>query len=155
MVRERSPERVEFLASILWEVVLNNGGYGGLYTVEENIDDSVPKTEWYAVMAEMEDQSEKHRVTIDTIARGVSVITGSKLQPYVCTKAKCPDGHRYCDNGKPLLHNSKGERLWLNPNYKRDIVAASMANADESCAMDVTHYLAIAECGIYGRVVFG
>lgn len=153
MGRKRSPERIQFLSNILVGAV-KNGGYGGLRAQEWHCPEG-RESEWYALMYEIEEPETVHRVDIDVIAKGVNVIAKSRMQPFVCPREGCPEGHRYCDNGEKLLHNAGGERLGLHPSYKKVIVASSFANDDENCEMDVIYYLAIMECGIYGRVVFG
>lgn len=146
----KSAERIEFLSGVLSGAVENNG-YGGLTSDKWHCPDG-KEAEWYAVMVEREydDKPESFRVDLDTIAKGIGVISRAVLR-------KIESGY---DKGAEVLHNSKtGERLYLSQEMRRDIMAASAENdaagSERGGDLDVIAYLAIMECGIYGRVVFG
>lgn len=142
---KRSEARNRFLTDLLVGAV-ENSGYG-FFATGEYVPDA-PLGEAYAVIVDEadevnEDDPETFRVDLDVIAKGLAVIRNACL-----AETDRPSDGR-------VLHNAAtGERLFLAEDRKVAIGRADRANDDELSELDVVDYLAILECGLFGRVVY-
>lgn len=163
---EKSAERIEFLSDILGEVT-GAGSYGFFYLIEETGQGTA---EHKARIIDKEDACdddgwplevipEDKIVTVDlgTIARGLGVIQRSVMRdtPEVIrtVNAGTPDEMTYTIRSENVLHNVRtGERLYMSPQQKKAIRDASFEN--EAADLDILDYLAILECGLFGKVMY-
>ncbi len=160
--RARSPERIEFLASIVVGAV-EHAGYGFIEALEFEWEDE-PNT--YALIrdrymreggyTEAEYLASERRIDLDTAAAGLGVIRRAVLK-----RTQVRRGHVFLEKGMTSipptfgmeLHNAKtGQRLYMSEAHRKHILEADR-NPDEG-DLDVVDYLAIIECAIYGAVVY-
>lgn len=136
----RSKERVEFLTDILTGAI-ECGGYGWFSVDEYKWEDMGERA--YAVVTEDDDDSATHRIDLDVIARGLGVIRSATMGPVLDR-----------DGDEVLCHAATGERLFVGPHRRREIMLANRSNGADG-DLDVIDYLAIVECGLFGAVVYG
>lgn len=133
----RSEERKEFLSDLL-DTALDHRGYGQ-FSVGEFTDD-------YAVIHfhESGDEGGSHTVTLDTMARGLAVIRNAVLRDL--------DGY---EAGSKVPHNVvTGQRLFFGGQARRDLLEADRTNGLDG-DYDVIGALAVLECALFGRVIYG
>lgn len=125
MGRKRSPEREQFLADVLTTAV--EGGIQYWSTVEEYRNEySVPVAETYAVI--IDDDGDEHRITIDTIAHGIQVLTTGE------------------NTGKAF--SMCGMDYW-----KQFLLANRTNSEDGDYDADIADN--IVQAGLYGEVIYG
>lgn len=131
----RSEERVEFLDGLL-VTAIENFGYGWFVVHEYGGEGATS----YAVIEPEDDPGTKHRVDLDTMAKGLGVIKRAEL--------------RGTERDGEVLHNSAtGERLYMSTELRKDIMLADRTNGDEG-DIDVVGALAILECALFGAVTY-
>lgn len=133
----RSAARTEFLNDLL-VTAIESYGYGW-FSVEEypNVDNAADA---YAVIRE-EDTNTKFRVTLDTMARGLSVIRHAKLGPAY-------------HEGNPVRCNvDTGYRLYFDGDTRTELLKADSTNGDDG-GFDVIGALAVLECALFGQVIY-
>ncbi|HEX2242595.1 MAG TPA: hypothetical protein VHK27_04975 [Gammaproteobacteria bacterium] len=135
----RSDERNEFLTD-LFVTAMEHGGYGA-FRVHEYEWDMEPE-DIYAVIS-FGDECEScddgvctsHRVTLDTMARGLRVIRDAVTKDDV------------------LYNRTYGMRLYLAEASRRELMLCDRTNGDDG-DYDVVDALAVVECALFGRVVY-
>jgi len=141
-MKARTAEREEFLLDCLTGAI--ECGTAGSFFVNDYRWENLSPSEAFAVIEYEDEPDKEHRITIETIAKGIGVIATSELR-------EITEGY---DKGSRVLHNAEtGERLYLGESRKREILLTSRTNADEG-DLDVIDYLAIMECALFGRVVY-
>lgn len=139
----RSEARTEFLTDILTGAI-ENYGYGWFVVEEYKWQD--PDIEPYAVI--MDEDETEYRVDFKVINKGLRVIASSVM--------RSPEPGQPTLEGADVkvLHNAvTGERLYLASTRKAEIRKADRTNGNEG-DLDVVDYLAIVECGLFGKVVY-
>jgi hypothetical protein len=134
----RSAARTEFLNDLL-VTAIENYGYGW-FEVDEypNVDNAADA---YAVIRE-EDTNTKFRVTLDTMAHGLSVIRHARVGPAV--------DHE----GNPVRCNvDTGYRLYFGGEARTELLLADRTNGDDG-GFDVIGALAVLECALFGQVIY-
>ncbi|MFC4089330.1 hypothetical protein [Micromonospora sp. GCM10011541] len=134
--RTRSAERKQFLTDVLITAV-EHCGYGFFTSKEWEPDADEP----YAVI-QWHDGEEwlEQRIDLDTISKGLGVIRRAVM--------------RETERDGEVLHNSKtGERMYLHPEQRKNIMLADRTNYDEG-DLDVVDALAVLECALFGRVEY-
>lgn len=135
-VRKRSPERGEFLSD-LFTTAIENHGYGW-FTVHEYRWENLAPEQVYAVISATDDEpTERHRITIDTMAAGLSVIR----KAIVATD----------DDGTYLFNAETFERLYFGGDERDALLLADRTNGDDG-DYDVIGALAALECALFGQV---
>lgn len=145
MIMVRSKERVEFLTNILTGAI-ESGAYGWFMVDEYRWEDMGEHA--YAVITEEDEtvaegaEPATYRIDFDVIVRGLQVIRKATMGPV--------KDH----NGSLVLCNAVTEkRLFVAPHRRAEIDRANRSNGDDG-DLDVIDYLAIVECGLFGRVVY-
>lgn len=134
----RTKERSQFLLDVL-TTAIENGGYGFFYT-EKWVWDCDP-ADAYAVIVDKEDESRRWRVDIDTMARGLGIIRNAVLR----------------DVGRDGLvpHNHvTDERLYFGGKPRQELLKMDRTNGEDGDC-DVIGGLAVLECALFGKVVYG
>ncbi|MDH6462084.1 hypothetical protein M2302_002259 [Micromonospora sp. A200] len=133
--RTRSAERIEFLDGLL-VTAIENYGYGWFLVHEYEGEGA----DAYAVIEPEDEPGTKHRVDIDTMAKGLGVIRRAVM--------------RETERDGEVLHNAEtGERLYMGRALRKDILDADRTNGDEG-DIDVVGALAVLECALFGQVVY-
>lgn len=139
----RTDKRIEFLTDILTGAI-ENYGYGWFVVHEYRWQNT---TDPYALV-EDESDGERHRIDLAVVRRGLGVIRNAVL--------RSPDPAQPTLDGAAdsVLFNAKtGERLYISPAQRRNIMLSDRTNGDDG-DMDVIDYLAVVECGLFGKVVY-
>lgn len=139
-MRPRSDRRNEFLTDILTGAI-ENGGHGW-FSVDEYKWESVPLGGAYALVTD-EEEDEQHRIDLDVIAKGLGVIRDAELR----------EVSDYDGSHKVPHNKSTGERMYLGQDRRAEIMLADRTNGEDG-DLDVIDYLAVVECGLFGKVVY-
>ncbi len=176
--RKRTPERIEFLSHLL-NAALNHNGYGFAGIVEWN---NCGNENEYAIIFDAQDPPEETtctrcqqtiksrgmfgiwadddgrtscgdpatdhdpvretwRVDLDTMAKGLGIIRSAVM--------------REVEHDGPVPHNKDtGERLYFGGEARRELMLADRSNGEDG-DYDVIGALAVLECALFGRVVYG
>lgn len=158
----RTSERIEFLTDLLIGAIES---YPYSWFVVDEYEPNAEPGQAYAVITEDDDfgKGDTHRVDLDVIERGIEVIRKAELRARaVGRRTLIVDdvAHEYVTGGEIELHNVEtGECLFMGESLRRAILAADKANDaagdGEEDDLDVIAYLAVLECGLFGRVVYG
>lgn len=137
--RTRSAERNQFLTDLLTTAV-EHCGYGWFTTPDVYEWDGELGTAHAEIVEFDGGEWVKHRIDLDTFAKGLGVIRRAEL--------------REIEHGDVVLHNAEtGERLYMSRGLRKDILEADRTNGDEG-DIDVVGALAVLECALFGRVVY-
>lgn len=140
----RTAERMEFLTD-LFITAIEHCGYGQ-FSIREMSRDGEPASEIYAVIVFHEEGEDggTHRVTLDTMAHGLTVIRNAVMReltgPY--------------ESGKVPHNRETGERLFFGGTARRELMLCDRTNGDDG-DYDVIGALAVLECALFGKVVYG
>jgi hypothetical protein len=140
-MRKRTLERIEFLSDALTCGIWHDG-YGQFELVTDNIDfteNSIWDREHWFADIRFYGEREIHRITIDTIAKGIGVIRNA-------IPATDDDGFTY------LVNPTTFERVYVGE-WIRDTVLTESAE-NECCNFDVVCGMAVIECALFGKVVY-
>lgn len=139
-MKKRTPERVQILTDMLTGA-MEHGGHGWFSASEYRWINQGENA--YAVIRDDEGGGTPYRVTLDVIARGLGVIRDAVMR----VDLEHP-------NDGEVLHNVKsGERLGLSQKLRQEIMLVDRTNGADG-DLDVIGYLAILECGLFGKVVY-
>lgn len=145
--RNRTDARNQFLADMLCTAV-EHQGYGA-FSVSAYRWDGIPVRDTYAVIrfsdceaTECDGKCRSHRITLDTIAKGIAVIRNAQW----VSRAGQSEGY--------FSNAVTGQRLYFGGEARRELLLASRTNGDDG-DYDVIGALAVVECALFGRVVYG
>lgn len=139
MNTNRTPARIEFLVDVL-TTAIENYGYGQFETDDYKHSDGA---ESFATIRFYDDPENIHRVTLDTLAHGLTVIRDAVKRDAETFPA-----------GDTVLHNAKtGQRLYMSSEMRANILLADHTNGDDG-DLDVVDALAILECALFGAVTY-
>jgi hypothetical protein len=127
-----SPERATFLDDLIVTLIENFRTLTWFRTEEYDCPDDGPVTATI-----VDDDGNRHQISRDTMSRGIAVI-----------RAAIPT-----DPDNPTLVNADtGQPLHMSARNRRRVLAAARENYAGD--MDVIDASAIAECALYGQVVY-
>lgn len=129
---KRSPEREQFLLDV-FTTAIENYGHGWFWVTAYKWE-GLPPSEAYAEIT-AQDDDKQYRVTIDTMARGLTVVREAEL------------------NGDVVRVNAKGEPLGFGGEARRQLLIADRTNGEDG-DYDVIGALAVLECALFGRVIY-
>lgn len=161
--RKRSPERIEYLDGVL-DVAIGHAGYGFLSVIRDgnhdgagqwnlvydrHDEDNYPTqyAEWPQVERRAMIRGEVWVVDIDTIARGMRIIADAVPKSF----ETYPGSGRY---ETVRANHDTGERLYFGGEARTNLLLSNRTNGDDG-DFDVIGALAVVECALFGRVVYG
>jgi hypothetical protein len=131
-----SAERAAFLDDLIVTLIENFGTLTWFRTDDYDCPEDGPVA---AII--LDDDGARHAITRDTMSQGIDVIRRARL----ASASTDPD---HAD----LVNADTGQPLYVSPHNRRRVLAAARENyAGE---MDVIDASAIAECALYGQVVY-
>jgi hypothetical protein len=131
-----SPEPERFLDDLIVTLIENFGALCWFGTDDYDCPEDGPVTATI-----VDDEGKRHEITRDTMSRGIQVIRRARLAP----------GSTDHDRSQ-VVNADTGQRLYMSPGHQQRILAA--AGEDDGGDMDVIDASAIAECALYGQVVY-
>jgi hypothetical protein len=131
-----SPEREQFLDDLVVTLIENFGTLTWFRTDDYDCPEDGPVTATI-----LDEEGERHAITRDTMSRGIDVIRRARL----ASGSIDPDRAQ-------LVNADTGQLLYVSPHHRCRVLAA--ARDGDGGDMDVIDASAIAECALYGQVVY-
>jgi hypothetical protein len=131
-----SPEREQFLDDLVVTLIENFRTLTWFRTDDYDCPEDGPVTATI-----VDDEGKRHAITRDTMSRGIDVIRRARL----ASGSTDPD---HAD----LVNADTGQPLYVSQHNRRRVLAA--AREGDAGEVDVIDASVIAECALYGQVVY-